>query len=164
VENSNFDPELDSIFKHPKHVRMLDKNIVPSENEIKKHIGEKSLENIEMIKKSLEKIFQIIDLELKFPFGKNYGWGYKVSSKSKHLFYLFFEKNSISIMLQIKKIVTEKEMEQYSKLSEEGKKYWEESYPCGKNGGWIHYRILNEKQLKDIGIFLGTKNNKEIEL
>ena len=141
---------------------MLDKNNVPNEDEIKNHIGEKSVGHIEIIKKSLEKIFDI-NMELKFPFGNNYGWGYKVNNKSKHLFYIFFEKNGISIMLQIKKIVNEKEMEQYSKLSEEGKKYWQESYPCGKNGGWIHYRILHKKQLKDIGIFLSVKINKEIE-
>ena len=67
-------------------------------------------------------------------------------------------------MLQIKKIVAEKEMDQYSKLSEEGKEYWEESYPCGKNGGWIHYKITNKSQLKDIGVFLSVKTNKEIEL
>ena len=145
------------------HGRMLDKKNVPSEDDIKNHIGEKSVGHIEIIKKSLEKIFEI-SMELKFPFGNNYGWGYKVSHKSKHLFYIFFEEGSITIMLQIKKIVSEKEMSQYSKLSEEGKKYWEESYPCGKNGGWIHYNIQNKKQLRDIGIFLSVKTNKEIEL
>jgi hypothetical protein len=67
-------------------------------------------------------------------------------------------------MLQIKGIKTEKEMEQYNKLSEEGKKYWKNRYPCGDNGGWIHYRIINKKQLKDIGIFLSIRINKEIEL
>ena len=144
------------------HERMLDKKNVPSENDIKNHIGEKSVGHIEIIEKSLKKILEI-NTELKFPFGNNYGWGYKVNHKSKHLFYIFFEKDSISIMLQIKKIVTEKEMEQYSKLSKEGIKYWEESYPCGKNGGWIHYRIMNKKQLKDIGIFLTVKINKKIE-
>lgn len=164
MENLDLDTELDNIFKHPKHKRMLDKKTVPSKEDIKNHIGEKSLENIDIMKKLLEETFDTITFELKFPFGKNYGWGYKVSNKSKHLLYLFFEKNSISIMLQIKKIVTEKEMEQYSKLSPEGKKYWEESYPCGKSGGWIHYRIINKKQLKDIGIFLGVKTNKKIEL
>ena len=140
---------------------MLDKYNTPNKDQINVYIGKKSLEYIQMLKNSLDKYFDI-NMELKFPFGNNYGWGYKVSHKSKHLFYIFFEKNSISIMLQIKKIVTEKEMGKYYELSEEGKKYWEESYPCGKSGGWIHYRVLNKKHLKDIGIFLSVKNNKEI--
>jgi hypothetical protein len=59
-------------------------------------------------------------MELKFPFGNNYGWGYKVSSKSKHLFYIFFKRNSITVMLQISKIDTKKELEKYNKLLEEG--------------------------------------------
>ena len=143
--------------------RMLNKQIVPTEDDIKEYIGKKSVENIEIIKKSLVKTFEI-NMELKFPFGNNYGWGYKVSNKSKHLFYIFFEKGSITIMLQINKIKTEKEMEKYNKLSEEGKEYWENRYPCGDNGGWIKYRIINKKQLKDIGIFLSIRANKEIEL
>jgi len=145
------------------HERMLNKQVVPMEGEINEFIGRKSVENIKLIKSGLENIFEI-NMELKFPFGNNYGWGYKVSSKSKHLFYIFFEKNSITIMLQISKIETEKELGKLNKLSEEGKKYWENRYPCGKTGGWIHYRILNKKHIKDIGIFLSIRTNKEIEL
>jgi hypothetical protein len=145
------------------HERMLDKQIIPTEAEIHKFIGTKSVRFIETIKKSLEKIFEL-DMKLRFPYGKEYGWSYKVSNKSKHLFDLFFEKGSISIMLQLSKIQTENEIEKYNKLSDEGKVYWENRYPCGKNGGWIDYRILNKWQLKDIGIFLSIKINKEIVL
>ena len=67
-------------------------------------------------------------------------------------------------MLQINKIMTEKEIEKFNNLSEEGKEYWNNKYPCGKNGGWIHYRVINKKQLKDIGIYLSIKTNKEIVL
>ena len=143
--------------------RMLNKQVIPTQDEINEFIGKKSVENIKLIKNGLENIFEI-NMELKFPFGNNYGWGYKVSSKSKHLFYIFFEKNSITLMLQINKIETEKELEKYNKLSEEGKKYWENRYPCGKNGGWIHYRILNKKHIKDTEIFISIKTNKEIKL
>jgi hypothetical protein len=67
-------------------------------------------------------------------------------------------------MIQIKGIRTEKEIEKYNKLSEEGKEYWNNRYPCGENGGWIHYRVLNKKHLKDIGIFLSIRTNKEMKL
>jgi hypothetical protein len=120
--------------------RMLDKKCIPNENSINDYIGQNAIKNIQLIKNGLEKIFEI-NMELKFPFGNNYGWGYKVSCKTKHLFYLFFEKGSITIMLQINKIKTEKEIIKYNQLSEEGKNYWENKYPCGENGGWIHYRV-----------------------
>jgi len=145
------------------HERMLNKKIIPTEDEIKNVIGEKSAEFIEIIIKSFAKAFEI-SMELRFPYGKEYGWGYKISAKSKHLFDLFFENGSISVLMQISKIKTEKELEKYDQLSEEGKKYWNERYPCGKNGGgWIDYRITNEKHLKDVALFLSIKMNKEIE-
>jgi hypothetical protein len=143
--------------------RMLDKKTVPTEDEINEYIGKKAVENVLLIKNCLQKSMEV-NTELKFPFGNNYGWGYKFSSKSKHLFYLFFEKGSVTVMLQIAGIKTEKELEKYNKLSDEGKKYWENKYPCGKNGGWIHYKITNKKQLKDIGLFLSIKTKKEIEI
>ena len=152
-----------TIFENEVHKRMLDRQNIPTEADIKKHIGKKAFENMEAIKNTLEKVFEI-SMELKFPFGNNYGWGYKISAKSKHLFYLFFEKDSINIMLQISKIATEKEIEKYNHLSAEGKEYWENKYPCGKNGGWIHYRVTDKKQLKDIGIFLSIKTNKQVIL
>ncbi len=141
--------------------RMLNKQSVPTESEINEYIGSTAVENMKSIKETLEKIFEIT-MELKFPFGNNYGWGYKVSNKSKHLFYILFEKNAIVIMFQISKIKTEKEIAKYNNLSEEGKEYWKNRYPCGENGGWIQYRITNKKQLKDIGIFLSIRTNKEI--
>ena len=142
---------------------MLDKNIIPTGHEIEKHLGKKAIKNVLQIKRGLEKLYEI-NIEIKFPFGNNYGWGYKISNKTKHLFYLFFEKGSITAMIQINKIKTEKELEYYNKLSWEGKNYWENRYPCGENGGWIHYRILNREHIKDIGLYLSIKTGKEIEL
>ena len=126
-------------------------------------MGDKAVKNCEFLKRALKKLFEI-NIESKYPFGNNYKLGYKVSNKSKHLFYLFPENGSFTIMLQIQGIKTEKEIEKYNKLSDERKEYWKNRYPCGKNGGWIHYRIINKKQLKDIGIFLSIKTNKDIEI
>lgn len=71
--------------------RMLNKLNKPSITEIHEYIGENSfllLNNFEEIMK------QRYDLktELRFPFGNNYGWGYKYSHKTKHLCYFFLKK------------------------------------------------------------------------
>ena len=50
-----------------------------------------SIENMETLMNCLNQVFKK-DLELKFPFGNNYGWGYKISDKKKHMFYSFFKK------------------------------------------------------------------------
>ena len=143
--------------------RLLDKNTVPTAKMVKEYMGEEAVENSELLKRAINNVYDI-NIDLKFPFGNNYGWGYKVSYKSKHLFYLFPEKGSFTVMIQIKGIETENEIEKMNKLSDEGKDYWKNKYPCGKNGGWIHYRIINKMQLKDIGIFLSIKTNKEIKI
>jgi hypothetical protein len=142
--------------------RMLDKEIVPTEDMIKEYIGENAVNNMNFIKSALEKVFKI-NFDLKFPYGKKYGWGYRVSDeKNKFLFNIFFEKGSINVMLRTE-IRTEKEMEQYNRLSGEGKEYWENKYPCG-NGGWIHYRVITKKHLNDIGIFLSIKTKHAIKI
>ena len=63
--------------------RILDKKIVPTPKKIKEYMGKDAVENSERLKKSIKNVLDI-NLELKFPFGNNYGWGYKVSNKSKH--------------------------------------------------------------------------------
>ena len=142
--------------------RMLNKEIVPTEKAIKEYIGKKAFENMNLIKNAMEKVCKI-NMELRFPYGNKYGWGYKISNeKKKYLLDIFFEKGSINIMLKTE-IKSENEMEKFNKLSEEGKKYWENRYPCG-TGGWIHYRIVNKKHLKDIGIFLSIKTKQDIKI
>jgi hypothetical protein len=142
--------------------RMLNKEIVPTEESIKKYIGVKAFENISKIKSAMEKK-QKINMELRFPYGNKYGWSYKISDdKKRYLFDIFFEKGSINIMLKTE-IKKDKEIEIYNKLSEEGKNYWENRYPCG-NGGWIHYRVINKKHLKDIGLFLSIKTKQKIKI
>ena len=144
--------------------RMLNKKIIPTENDIKNYIGKNAVENLNVLLGALEKVFDL-NIKLRFPYGKDYGWSYKLSHGSKHLCDIFFEKGNITAFMQISKIQTEKELEKYNRLSDEGKKYWENRYPCGKNGGgWIIYLITNKKHLKDIGIFLSIKSNKEIWL
>jgi hypothetical protein len=118
----------------------------------------------------LKKLFDLT-VELKFPYGDNYGWGYRLSrfmkKNYKFICNIFFEKGSITMHMRMD-IKTEKEIKMYEKLSNEGRKYWENRYPCGKDGGkyggWINYRIINKDQLKDIGIFLSIKTNREIEI
>ena len=141
---------------------MLNKEIIPTKDNIKDFIGENAVKNMNLLLKSLEKIIEI-NTELRFPYGNKYGWGYKfIYGKNKHLLDLFFEKGSINIMLRVA-INSEHEIEKYNKLSEEGKRYWENKNPCG-NGGWIHYRVKNKKHLKDIGIFLSIKTKMEIKI
>ncbi len=140
--------------------RMLDKNKTPTENEIQEYIGKQANDNLNLIQSRLKELFDC-NYELKFPFGNNYGWGYKVSIKKKHLMYLFFEKDSLTMMMKINEPGTENEINLLNGLSSKGKQYWDDQYPCGK-GGWIHYRIETKEDLKDAGIFLSLRTKKPV--
>jgi hypothetical protein len=142
--------------------RMLDKAHEPTEDEITRYIGKTAQNRIELLKTNLEKTFAV-KYELKYPFGANYGWGIKVSKGTKHLFYIFFEKGSITVTIQLSGIENEYAKVKYNEVSDEGKEYWKNKYPCGENGGWIHFRVLSKTDMKDIGQYIMIKVNKDIE-
>jgi hypothetical protein len=140
--------------------RMLDKQHQPTEEEIKQFIGSDSCKNIQLIEDTLKESFDL-HVALKFPFGNTYGWGYKFSHKTKHLFYLFFENKSLTIMTQIADPKNDREHELINGLSEEGRKCWESKYPCN-TGGWVTYRFSSRAELKDVGIFMSLRTKKNI--
>ena len=135
--------------------RMLNKLKEPSITEIHEVIGDNSI----LLLNTFEDIMkQRYDLkrDLKFPFGSNYGWGYKYSHKTKHLCYVFFEKDAITIMLQIGGDLVQKVEIMLLECLPKTKNYWDNRYPCGE-GGWIHYRVLNDEELNDVIRLLSLK-------
>lgn len=88
--------------------------------------------------------------ELRFPFGNNYGWGYKYSHKSSHLCYTFFESGAFTVTLQLGDSCVPAVERMLPVLSEKAKEIWKNRYSCGKQGGWIHYRVIHDNDLDDI--------------
>jgi len=44
-----------------------------------------------------------------------------------------------------------------SSLSQKTRELWEDRYPCGERGGWIHYRVLTDDELTDVIKLLAIK-------
>ncbi|OPJ63800.1 DUF3788 family protein [Clostridium oryzae] len=135
--------------------RMLDKNNTPSKVEILKYIGNDAKILLDKFDEMFAKQYDM-QKELKFPFGNNYGWGYKYSHKTKHLCYVFFEHGEIDVLLQI----SSKNKEKLNELISQGltmtKELWENRYPCS-DGGWINYRPKTEADIKEIMRLLAFK-------
>jgi len=129
--------------------RLLDKNVIPDMATIREHLGEKSYERLAAMESQLHEGYQL-SRELKFPFGSSYGWGYKYSHKSSHLCYAFFEKNTFTVMLQIGDKQVPILEGQLSLLLQKTQDLWENRYPCGERGGWVHYRIFTNDELTDV--------------
>lgn len=129
--------------------RMADKEHQPEIHKIRQYIGETSCKFLQEFENQLQAKYDL-NRELRYPFGKSYGWGFKYSHKSKHLCYLFFEKEAVTVTLQI----GDREVDSLNRilqtLSETTVSLWENRYPCGENGGWIHLRILSKNDLTDV--------------
>ena len=135
--------------------RMLDKNFTPTKAEIFEHIGNNGQLLLTKFDEAFSRQYDM-KRELKFPFGNNYGWGYQYSHKTKHLCYVFFEKDQIDVMLQLSSTNKEK----LNQLIEDGlpltKELWKNKYPCS-DGGWIDYRPKTEEDIAELMRLLAFK-------
>ena len=129
--------------------RLLKKNEPPTSGFIEDYLGEQSYALLTELEKQLSNNYQL-SKELKFPFGNNYGWGYKYSHKTSHICYVFFELGAFTVMLQLGDNCVAKVQEALTNLLPKTYDLWQNRYPCGEQGGWVHYRVLNEDEIKDI--------------
>ncbi len=137
--------------------RLLDKKHSPSPDFIRDYIGTESYALLLQFEDILNNNYHLTK-ELKFPFGNNYGWGYKYSHKSSHLCYAFFESGAFTITLQIGNNCISNINQIIPCLSSKGVELWNNRYPCGMQGGWIHYRVLGKNDLNDIFEFIKIKS------
>lgn len=136
--------------------RLLDKNVSPSEDFIKKYLGTESYHNLLELEKYLNTHYDL-KKEIKFPFGNSYGWGYKYSHKSSHLCYAFFESGAFTITLQLGDSCVAAVNKILPDLSAKANELWKNRYHCGKQGGWIHYRVISPDELSDIFSLIAAK-------
>lgn len=132
-----------------EYARMLDKRKKPTEEIIDRTLGEKSAALLRTFESFLRSTYSL-NRELRFPFGDNYGWGYKYSHGRKHLCYVFFEEGAFTVTLQIGDQAAPAVEEKIASLSEQTQTLWARRYPCGEQGGWLHYRVLTGEELPDI--------------
>lgn len=128
--------------------RFMDKNVIPTSLEIGDFLGKEAYNRLSKLETFLHDSYDLIR-ELKFPFGNNYGWGYKYSHKNKLLCYVFFERGSFTVTITIGKNELKKLYKELDKMIPKTKKLWKNRYPCG-DGGWIHYRVENDNELMDV--------------
>ena len=129
--------------------RMLDGGHRPSTLEIQNTLGMKACAYLTLLETRLEDLYDLRK-ELRFPFGNDYGWGVKYSHKAVHLVYVFFEQGAFTVMLQIGDARVPLMKESLSSWSEKARTLWENRYPCGEEGGWIRYRILEREEIEEI--------------
>lgn len=136
--------------------RLLDKNDPPAEGFVEEYLGAESYEILLQFEEFLNGCYDLRK-EMKFPFGNSYGWGYKYSHKSSHLCYAFFESGAFTVTLQLGDACVPAVEKLLPDLSPKAKELWKNRYPCGTRGGWIHYRVTDRKDLKDLFALVQAK-------
>lgn len=135
--------------------RMLDKQIVPSFEDMISYCGETGV-----IWMELDRYFKD-ELNAKdcirFPYGNKYGWSKKYSYKSKHICDVFAEKDAFMVLIRISNDAIDPI---YKELSDYGKAVWDNKYPCG-SGGWLNYRVTCNEHLKDLIKIIEIKVKKK---
>ena len=128
---------------------MLDKSVTPNEIAIEQWLGLQGYRRLEAMERRLMVCYALAK-DLRFPFGNQYGWGYKYGHKSSHLCYVFFERDAFTVTLQIGDKAAEKVETVLQSLLLKTQKLWQNRYPCGERGGWVHYRVLANEELNDV--------------
>jgi hypothetical protein len=107
--------------------RLIDKNSPPSINFIEVFIGERSHNILMRLETFLDSNYCLLR-EMKFPLTLQIG------------------DNCVPKLEQI-----------LPHLSEKARGLWQNRYPCGSLGGWIHYRVTDVNELNDIFEFIKVK-------
>ncbi|MBS5001231.1 DUF3788 family protein [Holdemania filiformis] len=129
--------------------RMLEGGHRPTPEEIQNTLGREACAHLARLETRLADLYDLRK-ELRFPFGKDYGWGIKYSHKAVHLAYAFLEQGAFTVMLQIGDGRVPVLKECLSSLSDKAQSLWENRYPCGEEGGWIRYRILKPDEIEEV--------------
>lgn len=134
---------------------MLDKQIVPSFEDLTSYCGETGALWIEL-DRFFKNEFNAKDY-IRFPYGNKYGWSKKYSYKNKHICDVFAEKDAFMVLIRISSDAIEPI---YKDLSDYGKAAWDNKYPCG-SGGWLNYRVTCSKHLEDLIKIIEIKVKKK---
>ena len=131
--------------------RMLNKQEVPTFDALIRYSGDSGLLWLELDTRMEEKYN--MSRQIRFPYGKDYGWSVKYSIKSKHICDLFAETGAFTALFQ----VSDKAVDTiYNELGEYAKAVWADKSPCA-SGGWIEFRVLNKEHLQDLEKIIHAK-------
>ena len=132
--------------------KLTDRTIKPTPLMLEMFMGEDSYARLLSFEKQLQANYQLTK-ELKFPYGKRYGWGYKYSHKTRHLCYAFFDEGGFSLLVHFAdKFIPEAEA-RLDQLLPKTQKLW----TTRNEWGWLYCQILSDEELADIVKLLAIK-------
>jgi len=133
--------------------RLLDKCQQPTDELIQSFMGEDSWRWLLQLEGMLLERYNL-NREIKFPFGNNYGWGFRYTHNKLLLLYVFFEENGFCCTISISGKGAKEVEGMFDDFHPKLQTLWQNRYPCGTYGdyygGWIHYSVEDAGELPDI--------------
>lgn len=135
--------------------RMLDKSCMPPLEDMQAYCGVNGLRFVALNVFVMDTF--AAEQKIKFPYGNSYGWCVAHYVGKKLICNVFAERDAFTVMLRL----TNKQFEAvYACVSAETQHCIDHKYPCG-DGGWLHYRVTNEEQLRDAQVLLQCKQRSK---
>ncbi len=132
---------------------MLDGATRPTENEMAKTVGEKSVLWFELFK-YLEEYYDFAP-ELVF-YGEKYGWTIRYRKSGKTLCSFFPENKAFTVLVTLGKKEVEKTISILDKLNSEVRSLFENAKQL-RDGRWLWIRVLTNKDVESIKLLLSVK-------
>lgn len=131
--------------------RMLDKSCVPTVEDMQVYCGANGA-RFAALNAFVADVFAA-EQKIKFPYGKSYGWCVAHYVGKKLICNVFAEREAFAVMLRL----TNRQFDAvYAEVSADTQQRIDHKYPCG-DGGWLHYRVTNEEQMRDVQTLLKCK-------
>ena len=138
--------------------RLLDRNCMPSEEQVLATLGTSAVESWVQIRKFLADNYDF-QPELQFG-GKKYGWCYKYRRKGKTLCVLFPETEAFTVLVTLGKKEIEKFTNSFSSFNKDTQEVFSKAYQY-HDGKWVYKRVLNVSDLKDAQSLISIKKNSK---
>ena len=136
--------------------RLTEKLHQPPEEFIRIFMGDDAWSRLMRFEDMLKENYDL-SREIKFPFGNEYGWSFRYIHKKSLLLYVFFEENGFCCTISINDKGAHEVESILNDLQPETQTVWNNRYPCGDFGGWIHYSVEADNELFDIIRLVGIK-------
>lgn len=140
----------------PEKKRLKEKFHQPTEEFVQMFLGADAWELLQRLEEMLRARY-VLSREMKFPFGNEYGWGFRYAHKKALLLYVFFEEGGFCCTISISDKGAPKVAAMLDELLPEIQAAWANRYACGADGGWIHYSVSNGAELADLVRLVGVK-------
>lgn len=139
-----------------KQSRLKEKAHQPTEDFIQLYMGEDTWNRLMRFEAMLRERYDL-NREMRFPFGNEYGWGFRYAHKKSLLLYTFFEKDSFCCTLSINDAGALAVEAMLGDLRPEVQRIWTNRYGCGADGGWLNLSVVSDDVLPDLVRLVAVK-------